>query len=599
MFRNMKLGAKLMVRFLAITVVVVGVGVYGIVTLMQVRGDFSYVRSVVVPSLVRLASGQQEFLKMQALLLGALSADEKGLSGVSDQFETQHQALSKAVDSFRPFADSDAEKQMLADYDRLIPSFIQNAHSILALASAGKHAQAMAMNSGATMEIGGQIEDTFKRLVAANTQEVDDMALHSLSIADLALRISIVIMLGAIVFSVVSGLLTTRSITKPLAALGKTATAVSSGDLAEPTDARLTSRRDEIGGLAKTVEAMRVELGEHIRRIETDSRNLSGVGTELGDATEKTVESVDGIVKAVGSARDRVIYQSSSVTETSATIDTIIGNIGRLNGQIENQAASVTQSSASIEEMVANIQSVTRTIEQMSGYFAKLQEASEVGRGKLRAMVEMTKSVAEQSEKLYEANGAITTISSQTNLLAMNAAIEAAHAGESGLGFAVVADEIRSLAINSAKRSKEIAIDIKAIKGLIDSVSESSDATDSAFSIVMQHLETVSRFEREIRQAMDEQSEGSKQVLEAINEINSSTVNVRNGASEIMEGSKSIGGEMRNLASASDELRNGMGAIETAVASIDEAGKRVKDIGHRNEQAVRNLAAIVSRFKLA
>ncbi|MDA8408995.1 MAG: methyl-accepting chemotaxis protein [Treponema sp.] len=599
MFRNIKLGAKLMIRFLAITIIVVGVSVYGIVTLMQVRTDFSYVKTVVVPSMVNLSQAQEQFLRMQTILQQSLTTDPSKLGQMAIEFENHHLDLGRLVDKFRKLADNQAEKKLLSDYDRQLPPFIQNSHSIISLAASGQQKAAIAMNDAGTSQLVSDLGQTFKSLIDANMASFDAQSTHSFRIADTALRISLVIMIGAIIFSIVSGLLTTRSIVRPLAALGRTATAVAEGNLAEATEASLLSRGDEIGGLSKTIEAMRVQLGEHIRRIEAGSRDLSGVGVELADATEKTVESVGGIGKAMEAARDRVIYQSSSVTETSATIDAIIGNIGHLNGQIESQAASVTQSSASIEEMVANIQSVTKTIEQMAGYFAKLQEASEDGRAKLGAMVETTKSVAEQSEKLYEANGAISAIASQTNLLAMNAAIEAAHAGDSGLGFAVVADEIRSLAVNSARRSKEIAGDIKSIKGLIDSVSKSSDAADSAFSIVMEHLETVSRFEREIRQAMDEQNEGSKQILEAIGEINAATVNVRNGAAEIMEGSKSIGGEMRNLAGASEELRNGMGDIETAVAAIDEAGTRVKSIGLRNDETVRSLAAIVSRFKLS
>jgi methyl-accepting chemotaxis protein len=598
MLRNLKIGARLMAGFLAITLILLGLGAFSQVALSSLSGQLAYFHGTLLKAVASLASSQENFLEARALVFEHILASDEAMQGMETDIADSLKNMSDSFDAYRPLADTADEKKLVAEYDTLISKFKMSTRSVLALSTSKQLAAAKAMADTDTLPLGNSLSTTFDTLVKLNVEQADSLTKKAVAASLLDLEISAVIMALALALALILGIFTTRVIVRPLYKLGQAAKLVASGDLSKEVDKRITARGDQLGDLARALETMRKDLSANIRSIETSSRELGLVGGELGSATATTADAIKGIVGSVGAARERVLYQSSSVTETSATIDQILRSIENLNGEIESQAAGVNQSSASIEEMVSNIQAVTKTVEQMGSYFVRLQEASEDGRSKLLAMVETTKGVVAQSEKLYEANAAISSIAKQTNLLAMNAAIEAAHAGDSGKGFAVVADEIRNLAESSALRSREVASDIKTIKGLIDSVSTTSSAAEAAFTLVMENLEEVSRFEHEIKEAMIEQNQGSKQILEAIEEINTVTGHVRNGSSEITVGSKTIGGEMRNLATASEELKAGIGGIETATSVIDEAAGKVKELAVRNEATVKGLSDIVAKFTL-
>ena len=201
-------------------------------------------------------------------------------------------------------------------------------------------------------------------------------------------------------------------------------------------------------------------------------------------------------------------------------MEQITVTIDKLKGHVDNQSASVSQSSSAIEEMLANIQSVTQTLVKNAGNVKELIESSEVGRSGLRGVAEDIQEIARESEGLLEINAVMENIASQTNLLSMNAAIEAAHAGEAGKGFAVVADEIRKLAENSGEQSKTISSVLKKIKDAIDKITKSTESVLSKFEAIDGGVRTVSDQEENIRNAMEEQGEGSKQILEAVERLN-------------------------------------------------------------------------------
>jgi methyl-accepting chemotaxis protein len=279
-------------------------------------------------------------------------------------------------------------------------------------------------------------------------------------------------------------------------------------------------------------------------------------------------------------------------------MEQITVNIDKLTERIDDQTSSVAESSSAIEEMLANIQSVTQTLMRNEENVKTLTEASEVGRNGLREVAEDIQEIAHESEGLLEINVVMENIASQTNLLSMNAAIEAAHAGEAGKGFAVVADEIRKLAENSGEQSKTISLILKKIKDAIDKITRSTEAVLNKFEAIDTGVRTVSDQEGNIRAAMEEQGAGSHQILEAIGKLNSITQMVKGGSREMLEGSKEIINESKNLEAVTMEISNGMNEMATGADEINVAISRVNTISGENKENIDLLVQEVSRFKV-
>ncbi|MCL2237770.1 MAG: methyl-accepting chemotaxis protein, partial [Treponema sp.] len=321
-------------------------------------------------------------------------------------------------------------------------------------------------------------------------------------------------------------------------------------------------------------------------------------GTDLASNMNETAAAVNEITANIQSIKGRVINQSASVTQTNATMEQVTVNINKLNVNIEEQALHVSQASAAIEEMVANIQSVTETLVKNNANVNRLKEASEVGHSGLQGVSDDIQEIARESEGLMEINSVMQNIASQTNLLSMNAAIEAAHAGEAGKGFAVVADEIRKLAESSSVQSKTISSVLKRIKGSIDKITISTDNVLNNFDAIDSSVKIVVQQEDNIRRAMEEQGEGSKQILEGISNVNEITRKVKSGSSEMLEGANEVIRESVNLEKVTQEITSGMNEMASGADQINTAVHQVNEITIDNRQGIDTLIREVSRFKV-
>ena len=358
------------------------------------------------------------------------------------------------------------------------------------------------------------------------------------------------------------------------------------------------SGNDEITDMADHFNQTIEKIGLSIKQVGVNSNIMEEIGSELASNMTETASSIHQISANIDGVKQQAMTQAASVTETAATIEEIVRTIKQLNTSIETQAASVAQSSSSVEEMVANIASITQTLEKTDSAIRSLTSATGDGKATLVTSNAVTHKIAEESGSLMEASSVIQHIASQTNLLAMNAAIEAAHAGEAGKGFAVVADEIRKLAEDSATQGKAITATLKTLSGEIETLSASSKTVEEKFNAIFSLAEQVKEMSARLTEAMREQENGSKEVLTAIKSINTVTVEVQAGSEEMLKGGEGVAKEMQKLDGLTRVITDSMNEMASGAVQINNAVQEVNELTQKNKRSIENLAQEVSKFKV-
>jgi methyl-accepting chemotaxis protein len=363
---------------------------------------------------------------------------------------------------------------------------------------------------------------------------------------------------------------------------------------------RITARRrDEIGRLAEFFNMTFDKMKELISVIKIQAAQLSETGVDLSAHMSETAAEVNQITANIQGIKEQVKNQAGAVKESGEAINRIMTRGNNLHEHITVQADSVSQSSAAIEQMFANIHSVTETLVKNTGNVKTLAASSEAGKADLENVSTDIQKIAKDSEGLLEINAVMENISSQTNLLSMNAAIEAAHAGEAGRGFAVVADEIRKLAESAAKQSKTIGGVLKAIKGSIGSIAQSTDGILKHFELIEQGVKTVSEQETGILSAMEEQENGGKNILEAVSRLNEVTGEVRRASEDMTEECREILRQSGNLEGLTRQIDEEIHEISTGSDQINDTISHINGISEKNKANINTLVEEVAKFKVA
>ena len=355
---------------------------------------------------------------------------------------------------------------------------------------------------------------------------------------------------------------------------------------------------DEIGSVVQSFNQFEEKLQNIVSDIKDSKDNLTKVGQIMKENASVTTSSISSLFTNIENMESQISTQGESVNLTANSVNGISENINSLESMIENQVAGVSQASSAIEQMMGNISSVDKSVDAMASSFGELFDTTNIGIKKQELVSQKIKDIEKQSENLQSANTVIATIAGQTNLLAINAAIEAAHAGESVKGFSVVADEIKKLSESSTQESNKINDQLREITNSITSVVQASIESMEAFSKVSTLINSTNDMVMSIKRAMNEQNSGSKQIFDSLYTMNNNTSLVREASRKMSEENQSVLAEIKNLQEVTASMQNCMSLITDGTSKINESGDELNAVTPKLIASIDEISNQIDQFKV-
>ena len=440
-------------------------------------------------------------------------------------------------------------------------------------------------------------QDDIGRFVDTFLKQQSGTVFLSLSRLGSLVRLFLLILAATALLSIVIVIILSVTLTsfvmKPLLHMTEVSDAVSEGVLTKKVT---YNKKNIMGTLGTNLNNAIASLRNNTSEIMKVSNVTVQIKNELAASTEQTSSAINEIAANNTSMKKQVQTLNGTIIETSSSTNEIAANVKSLGSIIEEQAALAVEATAAVNEMIASIQSVAAISESKKNSTKNLVERSETGSGKLDETNQIIHEVAGSIGNIQEMMSIINNIASQTNLLSMNAAIEAAHAGDAGKGFAVVADEIRKLAENTADNAKNIEQVIGTIIGNIERASHSGDETKKAFNEIQSEIRTTEQALNEISYSTKELAIGGEEILKAMSRLSEVSENSRTGAEEMGKGSAMMAEAMVDVEHISGLVTNGMEEIALGIEEISQALHNINEMTHKLGGNSDTLDALIQQF---
>ena len=366
------------------------------------------------------------------------------------------------------------------------------------------------------------------------------------------------------------------------------------GDLTSKIRTRSSDEISELGGSFNTftekLRALMIGVKDIIHRLE-------GIKSELTTSAEESSSAIEQISANLSSVDDQIVVLDNNIAENVTAIEQVTENISSMDKQIVNQSAMVEESTSAITQMISSLGNVNSIALAKRVTTQALTDVAKEGKKKISTTADNFDSVVAQIEEIQQFASTINDIAAQTNLLSMNAAIEAAHAGDTGRGFAVVAEEIRKLADSASRSSRVITDKITGITEAVVGTSMNVNLTTDVFDRISREvIDTVNAF-TEIEHAVAELNTGGEQILQSTYQINDITTNIRNGSADIKTGTKVMLESSAQIKDVSTRVTSGMTESTTGAQEVVRAMNSLMELAQGLSGIVGELTSSCGRFK--
>jgi methyl-accepting chemotaxis protein len=519
-FFNLKTSVKLISAFILMGIILAFVGFYGLSNMSKINDGVNSIYGDSVVPLTQLTDAQIAYLQIRLNIrdmnLIARTPEEKV------KYNENITQLKKQIeDIINQYSSTSLSKEEQDTVKKLAPAW-KNYNDYLEqsikLTNDNKTEEFKQLLTGGFKQTGDELQSIIRDLISINVKTAENTKSNAETLFTHSKTITIAIIIVAMLLSVVLGYIISQIIARPLNRVVNLVGKVASGDLRETTD---IDTKDEVGLLAKSINDMIVSLRTTVSAILASAESLSAASQQISASTEE-----------IASGSTTQANEAQTMTELFKELSIAIN--------------SVAQSAEEASELSNNTMEIAN-------------EGGKVVRSSIDGMIQVNEQMSrleDDSKKIGDIIEVIDEIAQQTNLLALNAAIEAARAGEQGRGFAVVADEVRKLAERSSEATKQITVIIKGIqrntqqsvKSVGDGVT-SSQKTGEAFERISNMVQNSAQKVTEIAAASEEQAAQSNEVMNSIE-------NIASVSQESAAASEETAATSQSLAQLAEELNN-------------------------------------------
>jgi methyl-accepting chemotaxis protein len=564
-FTNLKTKTKLLLGFGIVSVITLALGIESVRTVAWMQGEEDNMYSNIIVSMGKLGSERREFMRLRMenvrLMVVAPADREKAIDGILNLEKT----VASGLADLKTALTQPKEQEMLSGAQAAFEEYKSQGVQFRKAVAEGRTADAMKLVTGVFKEKGTIVENAYNQLVAGHLNEAKetDAAFDEASAESRMIVIGLLVL--AVVASMGLGIFMAQSISRPIVQVVQTI------DNADLTTSLASDRRDEIGDLLRAFDKFTGAIRSTLTEVASASEAVASAGAQISAATEEM---------AAGAAE-----QSGQVNEVASSMEEMAKTI------VENSASAQRTSDMATDAKHAAERGGTVMTETIDGMRRIADVVNKSG--------EAVRNLGSSSERIGEIVAVIEDIASQTNLLALNAAIEAARAGEQGRGFAVVADEVRKLAERTARATKEIAGMIKEIQstthqavtsmeegqGEVENGIRLAESAGEALGSIVSESQKVTAMVTQIAAASEEQSKAGELIAKNVDGINGAIQENSKAAHQMAQ----TASDLSNL---THQLQDAVGRFHLSNAQSRQAGAKQKFDSHSG-LAVRTNGSLV------